>query len=159
MTTDTATTEKVFPTGKGGGSVPYLALVAAQSAGAAIVLVNGVPIYRQISLDAAHHEPRPGILWWAVTALVLMQGAYWSRIYLQPSMPGGRHLVVGHLAAFVARLSFIFSSSTFVVVFLVHFEQLSLPWHRIVMVLAILFSMFCYTLELERLARALHTRD
>jgi len=63
--------------------------------------------------------------------------------------------VAGHLAGFVARLSFILASSTFAVMFFVRFEQLSLPPHRILMVLALLFSLFCYTLELERLARAI----
>ena len=67
----------------------------------------------------------------------------------------GAHIVAGHLAGFVARLSFILASSTFAVMFFVRFEQLSLPPHRILMVLALLFSLFCYTLELERLARAI----
>ena len=64
--------------------------------------------------------------------------------------------MVGHLAAFVARLSFILASSTFAVMFFVRFDQLSLPLHRILLVVALLFSLFCWTLELERLAKALH---
>jgi hypothetical protein len=56
----------------------------------------------------------------------------------------------------VARLSFILASSTFAIMFLVRFEQLVLSPRRITLVLALLFSMFCYTLELDRLARSLH---
>jgi len=59
------------------------------------------------------------------------------------------------LAFFVARLSFIFASASFTVIFFARFDQLSPPPHRILIVLALLFSFFCYTLELERLAKAL----
>ena len=134
----------------------YLFLVAAQTAGAAIVLVNGVPIYRQLVRDFSKHEPEPGILWWAVAAVALIQFAYWLRVWLQPSLPQSRHVVIGHLAYFVARLSFVFTSSTFAVVFLARYDQLNPSLPRTLVVLAMLFSLFCYTLELERLAKALH---
>jgi hypothetical protein len=134
----------------------YFSLLAAQTAGAAMVMVNGVPIYRQLTSDFARHQPHPGILWWAVGAVLVIQGAYWLRVRLEPPLPQGGRIILGHLAGFVARLSFIVSSSTFAVIFLVRFEQLSLPPHRVVMLLALLFSMFCWTLELERLAKALH---
>ena len=137
----------------------YFLLLAVQTAGAAIVLVHGVPIYRKLAGDFANHRPDPGILWWAVVAVVLIQTSYWIRMRLQPRMPRNAHVVLGHLASFVARLSFIFASSSFTVLFLVRFDQLSLPPHRILMVFALLFSLFCYTLELERLARSLHSTE
>jgi hypothetical protein len=133
----------------------YLFLFALQTAGAAIVMMNGLPIYRQMVGDFSKHQAEPGILWWAVAAVALIQVAYWLRVRLQPPLPRGAHIVAGHLVGFVARLSFILASSTFAVMFFVRFEQLSLPPHRILMVLALLFSLFCYTLELERLARAI----
>ncbi|MGN6554554.1 MAG: hypothetical protein ACTHLW_12670 [Verrucomicrobiota bacterium] len=99
--------------------------------------------------------PHPGIVWWAVVAVVLIQVAYWLRVRLQPPLPGGGHVVIGHMAAFFARLIFILASSTFAVMFFVRFDQLSLPPHRVLLILSLLFSMFCWTLELERLAKAL----
>jgi len=132
-----------------------LLLLTAQTVGAAIILVNGMPVYRQMVGDFPNHQPHPGILWWAVVAVIIIQAAYWLRVRLQPPLPWRAHVVIGHLAFFVARLSFIFASSTFTVIFFARFDQLSLPPHRIAMVLALLFSLFCYTLELERLARAL----
>ncbi len=134
----------------------YPLLLAAQTAGAVIVLANGIPIYRSIVGDTSRPDPQPGILWWAVAAVVLIQIAYWLRVRLKPAMPPGGFPIFGHIAQFAARLSFIFASSTFSVVFLARFEQLSLPPHRVAMVLLLLFSMFCWTLELERLARALN---
>ena len=133
----------------------YLLLLGAQTVGAALVFVNGLPIYRQMIGDFSKHQPHPGILWWAVAAVALIQFAYWLRVRLQPALPRRGHIVIGHLASFLARLSFIFASSTFTVIFFARFDQLSLPPHRILMLLALLFSLFCYTLELERLAKAL----
>ena len=137
------------------GSGMYLLLLGVQTAGAAIVLTNGVPVYRQLTRDFANHEPQPGILWWAVVAVALIQVGYWLRIRLAPPLPDMAYVVAGHLLAFMARLSFILVSSTFSVVFLIRFDQLSLPPHRVFMMLALMFSMFCWTLELERFARAL----
>ena len=137
------------------GLVVYFCLLTAQTIGAAIILVNGVPVYRQMVGDFANHQPHPGILWWAVVAVIIIQAAYWLRVRLQPSLHWRTHVVIGHMAFFVARLSFIFASASFTVIFFARFDQLSLPPHRILIVLAMLFSLFCYTLELERLAKAL----
>jgi len=134
----------------------YFLLLAVQTAGAVVPLINAVPVYRQAVGDFSKHRPHPGILWWAVAAVGMIQGAYWARVRLRVGPPKCGHVVIGHVAAFVARLSFIFASSTFTFVFFVRFEDLGLPFDRILMILAMLFSMFCYTLELERFARALH---
>ncbi len=134
----------------------YFLLLAVQTAGAALLLINGVPIYRQAVGDFSQHRPQPGILWWAVAAVGMIQGAYWTAMRLRVAPPKSGQVVIGHLAAFVARLSFIFASSSFTLIFIVRFEDLNLPFDRILMLLAMLFSMFCYTLELERLAKALH---
>lgn len=142
-----------------GGAALYWVLVALQTAGAAIVLINGVPIYQQIATDIARHETRPDILWWAVAAVAIIQAAYWTRYNLRPPLPRAGHVIIAHLAGFIARLSFIFASSTFALVFFARFEQLSMPLPRVVMVVAVLFSMFCYTLELEQLARALQRAE
>jgi hypothetical protein len=137
----------------------YLWLLALQTAGAALVLEKGVPIYRQMMAGPDQLPPHVGPLWWAIAAVALIQTGYWVRIWLQPPLPRGGHVVIGHVAGFVARVSFIFASSMFTVVFLLRFDQLPLPPHRVVMILLLLFSLYCWTLELERLARALHGHE
>lgn len=132
----------------------YLLLLALQTAGAAVLFVNGVPIYRQMARDFTNHRPRPEILWWAIAAAVLIQTAYWMRRRLRLSPPRANHVLVSHLASFVARLTFILASSTFSLVFFVRFDQLALPPHRSLVLLVLLFSLYCYTLELEGLAKA-----
>ncbi|TAL03385.1 MAG: hypothetical protein EPO07_06290 [Verrucomicrobia bacterium] len=139
-----------------GGLRLYFALVAVQTTGAVIALTHGVPIYRQITRNADGIEPHPEILWWAVAAVVLIQTAYWLRVRLHLPLPQRGYKVLGTFAYFVARLNFTFASSTFALVFLSRFDQLHFSAMRIFVVMAMLFSLFCYTLELERLARAIH---
>jgi hypothetical protein len=133
----------------------YFFLLAVQTTGATLIFLQGMPIYRQIVRDFANHQSRPGVLWWAVAAVLLIQIGYWARVRLQPPLPRRSHILIGHLAYFVARLSFIFASSAFAAMFFVRFDQLYLPPPRILALVLLLFSMFCWTLELERLARAL----
>ena len=139
------------------GVAAYLCLLGVQTVGAALALMHGVPIYRQLTGDFTNYQRQPGILWWAAAAVLLIQSAYWLRARLQPALPSGGHMVLGTVAFFVARLNFVFASSTFAVVFLVRYEQLNPTLPRILLVLLLLFSLFCYTLELERLAKALQT--
>jgi hypothetical protein len=139
-----------------GSPAKYLMFVAVQTVGFGIVMANSAPIYRQMAGDFSKHQPQPGILWWAVAAVILIQTAYWLRVRLQPALPRGGNVVLAHLVLFIGRLSFILGSSTFTVMFLVRFAELSLPPQRVLMVLALLFSMFCFTLELEQLGRALN---
>ncbi len=136
------------------GAGTYFFLFGLQTVGMAMVFFKGVPIYRQLARDFAGHQPQPSILWWAAAAVGLIQAAYWARMRLQVSPSLVRQVLAGHLVSFAARLTFILASSTFGVMFLVRFDQLSLSPQRILMLLLLLFSVFCYTLELERLAKA-----
>lgn len=133
----------------------YSLLLGIQSVGAVFVYSNGVPIYRQMVGDFDNYQRESGILLWEAAAVALLQSGYWLRIRVQPTMPAGGHVFLGHVAYFGARLNFAFASASFTVMFLVRFNQLAMPPHRMVVILALLFSMFCYTLELERLAKAL----
>jgi hypothetical protein len=138
------------------GPAKYLAFVAVQAAGFGLVVVNGAPIYRQMAVDFSKHKPVAGISWWEVASVILIQAAYWLRVWLKPALPQGGNALLAHVVAFVGRLSFILASSTFSIIFLVRFEELSMPLHRLLLLVALLFSVFCFTLELEQLGRALN---
>jgi hypothetical protein len=140
--------------GRHGPSI-YGLLIGVQKLGAVLVFANAVPIYRRMAGDFAGHKPEPGLLWWALAAVLLIQGGYWARIRLSPALPRWGNVVLGHLVHFGARLSFVFASSAFALMFFVRFDNRSMPPRRIAMVLLLLFSMLCYMLELERLAKAL----
>jgi hypothetical protein len=56
---------------------------------------------------------------------------------------------------FVARLVFLLGSAAFSLLFIVNTPPDSIPVFRYLLLLAMLFSLFCYTLELERLGKTL----
>lgn len=96
-----------------------------------------------------------------VAVLFAMQGAYWYRL-LQVKIPfRGRSLILSHLFLFLGRLNFIFGSALFSVVLFRHVPELGpdadilLMARRGIMLVTSLFALFCFTLELERLATAL----
>jgi hypothetical protein len=133
----------------------YLSLLAAETAGIAIILLMGVPIYHEMMRDLSGHKPQPGVLWWAWAGVILVLSSYILRIRLRLPLLRSDHAIAGHIISFVARLSFVAATSTFSLVFLNHFGELNLPPRRMVLILALLFSLFCWNLELERLAKAL----
>jgi hypothetical protein len=92
--------------------------------------------------------------------LCTFQVVYWYRIR-NINLPEWRSAVFGHLVGFASRLSFIVGGALFSVFFLRHAPDLNssegaivlLP--RVTILTVSLFCLYCYTLELERLANTL----
>ena len=143
------------------GSRLYWVLLSAQLVGVVILLMNMIPLYRVMVLDFSRYTPdaKP---WWAVAGMLFTQTAYWLRVRLHPPLPRTRSVVLGHIVAFVARIGFVSATAAFTVMFLNRFEALrdmSYPPLRALGVLMICFTLFCATLELEHLAKALQEDD
>lgn len=108
------------------------------------------------------HRASPLELGLLIGAIYAFQSAYWYRIK-SISIPQWRSIVLGHVLGFTSRLSFIFGGALFSLFFLRHVPELSssegafvlLP--RVAILLASLFCLYCYSLELERLANALQS--
>ena len=161
MRTEDAATEKSQAGPKWRGMTLYWILLSAQGAGASILLMNMIPLYRLMALDFPSYRPdvRPS---WAIVGILLLQTAYWLRVRLQPPLPRTRSIVLGHVVAFVARIGFVAATAAFTAMFLNRFEALrdmNYPPFRALGVLMIFFALFCWTLELERLARALQASN
>jgi len=62
--------------------------------------------------------------------------------------------VLGHAIQFLGRLSFVYIGGMFSVVFFTRFEELEFSIWKVLFLLTVLFSLFCYTLDLERIAKA-----
>lgn len=149
--------EKAFgdPTWRGVGL--YAVLLALQTAGVVLVLVNIVPLYRLMALDFANYKPNVWP-WGEITGTLVIHAAYWSRVWLQPPLPRSRNVVLGHLVQFSARLLFVSVTAAFTVMFMNRLPQLrALDYSplRALLVLVMFFGVFCWTLELERLAAVL----
>jgi hypothetical protein len=137
----------------------YLALFATQTIGVFILLWNGIPHYRQILADPASYEPRTQTLIWAFSSIALIQVGYWLCDRLRPPLPKFRNALVGTIILFLARMSFVFATSVFGVVFITQKPGLNIPLFRDIITIVGLFSLFCYVRELERLGRSLLGRE
>lgn len=157
MSGEDTTVEKARGGLKGRGVGLFFSLLAVQTAGVALLLANIIPLYRLLALDFANYKPDPRT-WWAFTGMLLVQVAYWLRVRLQPPLPRAGSTLLGHVLQFVARLSFVAVTAAFADMFLKRFDamkDMDYPPLRALGVLFIFFSIFCWTLDLERLAKAL----
>ena len=101
---------------------------------------------------------------WTEAAVVggalFLQCCYWTRYcYITVRAPF-QSAVLAHLLMFASRASFFFSGALFTMIFFRHIPELDVfpPLEqsviKILILMSILFALFCYSLELERLGKA-----
>jgi hypothetical protein len=132
----------------------YWLLLALQVVGAGIILSEGVPLYRSFLPGRDIDPVDADLLAFALLGVLLLQVPYWIatlKVFPQAAIP--KSLLGGHLAFFVARLNFILASSLFVVIVFVRRAEIEFVWWRALTLFAVLFAIFCFSLELERLGR------
>jgi hypothetical protein len=146
---------------KGVRRVPlYLFLLIVEAAGAVSILWHGVPIYRRFLAGAVEQKADLATLAWALLGVILIQGAYWwATVRVFPSLSVRPNMLLGHAVLFLARLSFVFAGGLFATIIFVRFAEIEFSWWRALMLLGVLFSIFCFTLELERLGQMLMGRS
>jgi hypothetical protein len=139
----------------------YLLLLAVQAAGALLVVSRESPDFRQLVLNPGEQIPyMRGDDIAMIGTLIAMQAAYWYRLQFIPIPFRGSRKILSHLLLFVGRLTFVFGGSMFAVVFFRHLPELGknadtwLMARRGLFLVGSLFALFCTTLELERLGRA-----
>jgi hypothetical protein len=143
-------------------TITYLLLLAVQMFGADFVVWDGLPAFKQLVLNPGEQPgstPFDGL--GIIAVLCVIQFAYWYR-YLRVAIPFRRpNLFLSHVFLFLGRLSFIFGSALFSIVLFRHLPELRfdvdifLFGRRAVVLIASLFALFCFSLELERLGVAL----
>jgi len=138
----------------------YGVLLAAQTACAAVMLVNIHAGFRILIENlGTPNASSPASIIPLLVAAALGQACYWYRLRNVPIPTHYRNMALGHLLAFASRLGFIFGGALFSVYFLRHAPALALNPLDIVwrggLLIAVLFALYCYTLELERLGGAL----
>jgi hypothetical protein len=102
---------------------------------------------------------------WVMTALsvasvLLLQACYWYRLSNVPLPVQRTHVLLGHVVLFASRLCFIVASALYSFVIFRHLPEIdvvenwsTLAWRGFLFVV-LLFSVFCFTTELERLGNA-----
>ena len=138
----------------------YLVLFVAQTVCAVVLLANIQFIFRILieNIGTPNAPPATSVTQ-ILTVVALGQACYWYRLRNVPVPAGYRNVALGHLFAFASRLSFIFGGALFSLYFLRHAPVLTLSlldtiW-RGGLLIGVLFALYCYTLELERLGVSL----
>ena len=132
----------------------YPFLLAIEVAGAVTILWHGIPIYRSLLAKTFVERADDTVVEWAIVGIVLIQAPYWlSTFKVFPSLAVSPHIFVGHALAFLSRLNFVFVGGLFASLVYTRGPEIEfVPW-RALMLAAALFSMFCFSFELERLSR------
>jgi hypothetical protein len=131
----------------------YWILFAVETCGLLGFLAVGLPVYRRLLSGPGGDRPGDPFLGMFLPLVVAMQVCYWSKRRFAAAVRVRRNELGGHLLLFVSRLTFVFVGSCFSVVFFVRSQDTTGSPQGIALFLAALFAIFCYVLELERLAR------
>jgi hypothetical protein len=155
-----------MPDGETTSAIAYAVLLAAQTVLASLVFMIVIPIFREMishlgeTLDIDAHT---FVL--IIGAAVVLQCFYWIRFCWVPIVAPFQSVIAEHVLLFVSRASFFFGGALFSMVFFRHVPSLtSFPPFaelcvKLVCLFGSLFALFCYSLELERLARAMSRTD
>jgi hypothetical protein len=140
----------------------YALLLFMQTLAALIILAGTIPIYEAIFAAPGQQLsklPQSPVL--LIAAVVLFHCTYWFRLLRVPISVRGQSLILSHFVLFAGRLTFVFGTAFFTLIVLRHFPELAevpSPFRlitRTTAMLTILFSLYCYSSELERLGIAL----
>lgn len=136
----------------------YGTLVLLQTFCAALLLYYIHVTFQIVTERPGELQPVPFvILVQVVTAILIGQACYWTRLRRVPLPTGVHSPLLGHVLGFAGRLASIFGGALFSIYFLRQLPKLDelslgagLFW-RCGLVFPVLFTVYCYTLELERL--------
>lgn len=142
--------------------VAYGLLLAGQTAAASALFWIVFPWFRQvINHIGEEHELTLSQHIAIMTFAALLHGFYWTRLRWVPVVAPFRNVFLAHLCSFWSRVSFFFGGALFSTLFFRHLPELeALPsLGRIALgvfeIVTVLFALFCYSRDLERLAKAL----
>ena len=136
----------------------YWILFLGQTIGDAAILSLLIPLFRRLVTSGHYEKMPPKIFVFAALGVIIIQVCYWLDQHWSVTLRLGHNPLLGHLILFLSRLNFIFAGAVFSAVYLVRFNELDISVWGFVFLFTVLFSIFCYTLELERLGRALVER-
>ena len=132
----------------------FFTLFGIQTVGAVIIYWNVLPLYRLAIAGAKPLEVELEASLWPLLAILLIQSGYWISRRIQPPLPRYTNAPLGLCILFLARMGFVLPTSIFAFVFIVQKYDFQIPAFRYGVILAGLFSLFCYLQDFERLGRS-----
>ena len=145
--------------------VAYAVLLTAQTAAATFLFWMVFPIFHSIVTHLGERQVLDFSEQIAIVAgAALLHCCYWTRLKWVPVTPPFHSSFVAHLCFFASRISFFFGSALFSIIFFRHLPELdALPTFgqavvKTLYIAGTLFGLFCYSLELDRLGKAIEER-
>jgi hypothetical protein len=125
----------------------YVSGLTLEVAGMALILWDGLPIYRHLmTLEQVTTTADIAVMWTAVAAI---QFSYWYMLRHEAPFRFPRQVFLAHILLFVSRLGFVFASSLFALVVYRYSDAFVAHPSRVLLFVAVLFSVFCFSRHLE----------
>jgi len=135
------------------GARRYWAYFALESVAALAILWRGVPLYREFLLDEHWTGGELQFVGFSWTCLVVIHVSHWRGLKHFRHVRVPKMNFVGQAILFLGRLNFGFVSGVFSAIFYVKYAEIEIDAIRILSIVGTLFTMFCYSLDLERIGR------
>jgi len=140
-------------------SIKYWIVLTIEFIGFIIILIRGIPFYQTLKLRYETYTPESGGMFFAVLAILLIQIPYWYK-QIKGCVPTvSKSNFMSTIIAFIARMFIIFAGAFFTILFLTSFDGwVGVPFYKFIIMLMVIFSIFCYCRDLEELAMAFKVR-
>ena len=143
----------------------YAVLLGAQTVAALVLFWMVFPIFYSLVTHLGERQKLDFTQQIAIVAsAALLHCFYWTRLKWVPVTPPFHSVFVAHILFFASRVSFFFGGALFSAIFFRHLPELDvfLPLGQTVVkslyVAGVLFGLFCYSLELDRLGKAVEEK-
>ena len=133
----------------------YWTLFLGQTIGDVTILSHLIPLLRRLFTSGLEQKSPLKIFVYAALGVALIQICYWLNQHWFATLRVGQNPLLGHLVLFLSRLNFVFAGAMFSAVYLTRFNEIDIALWGFVLLSTVLFSIFCYSVELERLGKAL----
>lgn len=134
--------------------IAYAICFLIETAGIVLVMWDGVPLFRHLIRFERVVTPVDANI--MLIAVVFVQATYWAYLRHDPPFGLPRQQLLGHVFLLVSRLIFIFASGVFSLVVYRYPEMFEFSIYKTSMLIAVLFSVFCFSRHLERIGNLLN---
>lgn len=134
--------------------IAFWCLVLIQMLCAQSILWSGLPVYKKL-LHGRMNDATTSEILVATLAVLVMQVSYWIAFQIQPHLHFRRQVFLAHVLICIGDLSFLFPSTLAAVAIFDNSINLEQEWWKLLLLVTIIFAMYCYKLQLQSLGTLL----
>jgi hypothetical protein len=135
--------------------VTYLVCSLIETVGVALVLWDGIPLFRHL---IRFEQTGTGVdERMMVAAGIFMLLPYWALLRYDPPFDLPQQQFLGHIFLLVNRLVFIFASGVFSLVVYRYWDVFNPSFFKTTLMMVVLFAVFCFSRHLERIGNLLNS--